>query len=54
MFWRGSEESISAKGEKKLKGYLPKISTEVFESMWHGQFLHEYPKEYAYKLKIFL
>ena len=54
MFWRGSEESISAKGEKKLKGYLPKISTEVFESMGHGQFLHEHLKEYAYKLKIFL
>ena len=54
LFWRGSEEPIPAKGEKKLKEYLPQMASEVFENMGHGQFLHEHPKEYAEKLKIFL
>ncbi len=30
------------------------MKTEVFEGMDHGQFLHDHPKEYAEKLKIFL
>ena len=54
LFWRGSEEPIPANGEKKLKEYLPQMASEVFENMGHGQFLHEHPKEYAEKLKIFL
>ena len=54
MFWRGSEEPIPAKSEKRLREYLPQMKTEVFEGMGHGQFLHEHPKEYAEKLKIFL
>lgn len=54
MFWRGSEEPIPAKSEKILREYLPQMKTEVFEGMGHGQFLHEHPKEYAEKLKIFL
>lgn len=54
LFWRGSEEPIPAKGERKLKEYLPQMTSEVFEGMGHGQFLHEHPKEYAEKLKIFL
>ncbi len=54
LFWRGSEEPIPAKGEKQLKEYLPQMESEVFERMGHGQFLHERPKEYAEKLKLFL
>lgn len=54
MFWRGSEEPIPAKSEKILREYLPQMKTEVFEGMGHGQFLHDHPKEYAEKLKIFL
>ena len=54
MFWRGSEEPIPAKSEKILREYLPQMKIEVFEGMGHGQFLHEHPKEYAEKLKIFL
>ena len=54
LFWRGSEEPIPAKSEKILREYLPQMKTEVFEGMGHGQFLHEHPKEYAEKLKIFL
>ena len=54
LFWRGSEELIPAKSEKILRDYLPQMETEVFEKMGHGQFLHEHPKEYAEKLKIFL
>lgn len=54
MFWRGSEEPIPAKSEKILREYFPQMKTEVFEGMGHGQFLHEHPKEYAEKLKIFL
>ena len=54
MFWRGSEEPIPAKSEKILRDYLPQMKTEVFEGMGHGQFLHEHPKEYAEKLKVFL
>ena len=54
MFWRGSEEPIPAKSEKILREYLPQMKTEVFEWMGHGQFLHDHPKEYAEKLKIFL
>lgn len=54
MFWRGSEEPIPAKSEKRLREYLPQMKTEVFEGMGHGQFLHDHPKEYAEKLKIFL
>lgn len=54
MFWRGSEEPIPGKSEKILREYLPQMKTEVFEGMGHGQFLHEHPKEYAEKLKIFL
>ena len=54
IFWRGSEEPIPAKSEKILRDYLPQMKTEVFEGMGHGQFLHEHPKEYAEKLKIFL
>ena len=54
MFWRGSEEPIPEKSEKILREYLPQMKTEVFEGMGHGQFLHEHPKEYAEKLKIFL
>lgn len=54
MFWRGSEEPIPAKSEKRLREYLPQMKTEIFEGMGHGQFLHEHPKEYAEKLKIFL
>ena len=54
MFWRGSEEPIPAKSEKILGEYLPQMKTEVFEGMGHGQFLHDHPKEYAEKLKIFL
>ena len=54
MFWRGSEEPIPEKSEKILREYLPQMETEVFEGMGHGQFLHEHPKEYAEKLKIFL
>ena len=37
-----------------LRDYLPQMEVEVFEGMGHGQFLHEHPKEYAGKLKIFL
>ena len=54
LFWRGSEEPIPVKSEKILREYLPQMETEVFEGMGHGQFLHEHPKEYAKKLKIFL
>lgn len=54
LFWRGSEESIPAKSEEKLRGYLPQMTSEVFEGMGHGQFLHEHPEEYAEKLKQFL
>ena len=54
MFWRGSEEPIPAKSEKRLREYLPQMKTEVFEGMGHGQFLHDHPNEYAEKLKIFL
>lgn len=54
LFWRGSQEPIPAKSEKKLREYLPQMKTEVFEGMGHGQFLHEYPIEYAEKLKKFL
>lgn len=54
MFWRGSEEPIPEKSEKILRKYLSQMKTEVFEGMGHGQFLHEHPKEYAEKLKIFL
>ena len=54
MFWRGSEEPIPAKSEKILREYLPQMKTEVFDGMGHGQFLHEHPKEYAEKLKLFL
>lgn len=54
IFWRGSEEPIPAKSEKILRDYLPQMKTEVFEGMGHGQFLHEHPKEYAEKIKIFL
>ena len=54
MFWRGSEEPIPEKSEKILREYLLQMETEVFEGMGHGQFLHEHPKEYAEKLKIFL
>ena len=54
IFWRGSEEPIPAKSEKILRDYLPQMKTEVFEGMGHGQFLHEHPKEYVEKLKIFL
>ena len=54
MFWRGSEEPIPAKSEKILREYLPQMKTDVFEGMGHGQFLHDHPKEYAEKLKIFL
>ena len=54
LFLRGSEEPIPAKSEKILREYLPQMKTEVFEGMGHGQFLHEHPKEYAEKLKLFL
>lgn len=54
LFWRGSEEPIPVKSEKKLKEYLPRMTTEVFEGMGHGQFLHEHPEEYADKLKQFI
>ena len=54
LFWRGSEEPIPAKSEKILIEYLPQMKIEVFEGMGHGQFLHEHPKEYAEKLKLFL
>lgn len=54
MFWRGSEEPIPEKSEKTLREYLPQMKTEVFEGMGHGQFLHEHPKEYAEKLRLFL
>lgn len=54
LFWRGSEEPIPEKSEKKLREYLPQMETEVFKGLGHGQFLHEHPKEYAEKLKIFL
>nr|WP_072537616.1 alpha/beta hydrolase [Anaerococcus mediterraneensis] len=54
MFWMGSEEPIPAKSEKILREYLPQMETEEFEGMGHGQFLHEHPKEYAEKLKVFL
>ena len=54
LFWRGSNEPIPTKSEKILRKYLPQMETEVFEGMGHGQFLHEHPKEYAEKLKIFL
>ena len=54
MFWRGSEEPISEKSERKLREYLPQMKIEVFEGMGHGQFLHDHPKQYAEKLKIFL
>ena len=54
LFWRGSEEPIPEKSEKILREYLPQMKTEVFEGMGHGQFLHEHPKEYVEKLKIFL
>lgn len=54
LFWRGSEELIPKKSEKKLKEYLPQMKSEVFKGLGHGQFLHEYPQEYAKKLKIFL
>lgn len=54
LFWRGSEEPIPAKGEKKLKEYLPQMVSEVFECMGHGQFLHEHSRAYAEKLKTFL
>ena len=30
------------------------MGTEVFERIGHGQFLHEHPKEYAEKVKLFL
>ena len=30
------------------------MKSEVFKGFGHGQFLHEYPQEYAKKLKIFL
>ena len=33
LFWRGSEEPIPAKGEKKLKEYLPQMASEIFENM---------------------
>ena len=54
MFWRGSEEPIPEKSEKILRKYLSQMKTEVFEGMGHGQFLHEHPKEYAEKLRLFL
>ncbi len=54
LFWRGSEEPIPEKSENILRENLPQMETEVFEGMGHGQFLHEHPKEYAEKLKIFL
>lgn len=54
MFWRGSEDPIPEKSEKVLIEYLPQMETEVFEGMGHGQFLHEHPKEYAEKLRLFL
>lgn len=54
LFWRGSEELIPEKSENILRENLPQMETEVFEGMGHGQFLHEHPKEYAEKLKIFL
>ncbi len=54
MFWKGSEEPIPGKSEKILREYLLQMETEVFEGMDHGQFLHEHPKEYAEKLRLFL
>ena len=54
MFWRGSEEPIPGKSEKILREYLLQMETEVFEGMGQGQFLHEHPKEYAEKLRLFL
>ena len=54
LFIRGSEEPIPTQSEKNLKEYLPQMKTEVFQGMGHGQFLHEHPKEYAYKLKEFM
>ena len=53
LFWRGSEEPIPEKSEKILREYLPQMKIEVFDGMGHGQFLHEHPKEYAEKLKLF-
>ncbi len=54
LFWRGSDDLIPAKSEKILREYIPQMGTEVFERIGHGQFLHEHPKEYAEKVKLFL
>ncbi|MDE6845627.1 MAG: alpha/beta hydrolase [Lachnospiraceae bacterium] len=53
-FWHGSNESYPAKTVKLLKRYLHQMQVEVFEGMGHGQFLNEYPEEYADKMKKFL
>ena len=54
LFWRGDGETFPARSEKILRTYLPHMKTELFEGMGHGQFLREYPKEYAEKLRTFL
>lgn len=54
LFCRGSQEPIPRISAKKLEEYFPQMEVQVFEGMGHGQFLHEYPQEYAENLRIFL
>lgn len=53
LLWRGSEEPIPEKSERKLRAYLPQMKAEVYSGMGHGQFLHEHPEEYAARLHAF-
>ena len=53
LFLRGSRESYPKKSAIILKKYLPQLEEKVFREMGHGQYLHEYPCEYANELLCF-
>ncbi|MBR3534991.1 MAG: alpha/beta hydrolase [Oscillospiraceae bacterium] len=53
-FWCGAREQWPIRSADMIKKYLPQLKVHLFEKMGHGQYLYQYPADYAERIKKFL